>query len=408
MLRFAVQRPSQRRVSPHSHGTPCRDVPRRVHISIAGIGAGDAAEESLALATLRGDMPTHRTTLTRERGVDTFHPPRSLVLQTSGERRPGGIQDGPVQTGLLRHITTRLVNRAAHRADQVRHPQILDPDHVIPASNDRGGLLHEVPAPIRRAGMPSDQSSLRSFTAVGAASASRQRTRRLPDTHRRWSLIGGAIGQGQRDRDATIDTDHAAVAGTLQRCGNRRERDMPTPRGIQPHSIGLPVRQGSTAAEPYPADLRHPDPRPASVDLLYPQSLRADNPETFVPSLFAPGRPPMATGSPVGHRQREIPQRLLLHRLRARAQPLVRCPSLSQLLTLQHIVRQKLAMMPVPELLHREIPHEPGVRAVLREQHFLLSCRIQAKPHHRRLTVRPDNSGFLPTVKSGPSARDSR
>jgi hypothetical protein len=45
---------------------------------------------------------------------------------------------------------------------------------------------------------------------------------------------------------------------------------------------------------------------------------------------------------------------------------------------------------------------------MLREQHLLLVGRIQAKPHNRRLTVLPDNSGFLPIRKGGVSTRDSR
>jgi hypothetical protein len=48
------------------------------------------------------------------------------------------------------------------------------------------------------------------------------------------------------------------------------------------------------------------------------------------------------------------------------------------------------------------------VRAMLGEQHFVLVGRIQAKPHNRRLTVLPDNSGFPPTRKGGVSTRDSR
>jgi len=65
-------------------------------------------------------------------------------------------------------------------------------------------------------------------------------------------------------------------------------------------------------------------------------------------------------------------------------------------------------MMPVSELFHGEVPHEPGVRAMLCEQQFLLAGRIQAEPHNRRLTVLPDNSGFPPIRKGGVSTRDSR
>ncbi len=408
MLRFTVHQPSQHQASPRSHGTPCRDIPRRIHISITGISAGDTPEESLALATLRSDMPTHRTTLTRERGIDSFHPTGGLVSEPGGERRPGGVEDGPVQTSLLRHVAAGSVNGAPSRADHVRHPQVLNPDQVIPTGDDRGRLLHEIVPSVGRTRMQSRQPSLRSFTPVGAAPAPGQRTRRLPHTQRRRRLVGGAVGESQRDRDATIDTHHRTIARAIQRRGDHREGDMPTPRRIQRHPIRLPVRQGPAAPQPHPTDLRNQDPRPAPVDLLHAQGLRTDDPETLMPSLFAPGRPPMTTGTPVRHGLGEVPQRLLLHRVRTRTQPLERGPSLGQLLTLHHIVRQQLAMMPVPELLHREVPHEPSLRTMLREQHFLLSCRIQAKPHNRRLTVHSDSSGFLLTGKGGVSTRDSR
>jgi hypothetical protein len=408
VLRFTVHQPSQHRASPRSHDTPCRDVPRRIHISITGIRAGHATEESLALATLRPDMPTHRTTLTRERRTDSFHPPRGLVLQASGERRPRGIEDRPVQARLLRHVASGLLDGAPRRADHIRHPQILDPDQVVPSGGDHGGLLHEVPAPIRCARMQSRQPSLRSPTSVGAASAPRQCACRFPDTHRWRGLIGGAIGQGQRDDDTTIDTRHAAVARPLQRCGNHRESDVPTTRRIQRHPVGLPVRQVPAAPQPHPANLRHRDPRPTPIEPLHPQSSRANDTETLMPSPFTPVRSPMGTAPPVRHRLGKIPQRLLLHRLRTRPQPLVGGPSLGQLLALHHIVRQRLTMMPVSELFHRQVPHEPGVRAMLREQHFLLLGRIQAKPHNRRPTVLPDNSGFPHTRKGGVSTRDSR
>ena len=407
-MRFTVHQPSQHRASPRSHGTPCRDVPRRIQISVVGVSADDTAEESVALATLRGDMPTHRTTLTRERGIDSFHPTSGFVLQASGERRPGSVQDGPVQARLLRHATSGLIDAAPSRADHVRHPQILDPAQVVLAGDDRGGFLHEIPAPIRCACMQSRQPSLRPATPVGSALASRQRACGLPDSHRGRGLVGDAIGQSQRDGDATIDTHHAAIARPLQWCWNHREGDMPTTRRIQRHPIGLPVSQVPAAPQPHPTNLRYRDPRPTPIESLHPQGLWADDAETLVASAFAPVRSPVGTGTPVRHRLGKISQRLLLHRVRTCPQPLVGGPDLGQLLALHHIVRQRLPMMPVAELFHREVPHEPRLRAMLREQHFLLAGRIQAKPHHRRLTVRPDNLGFLPVLKGGVSTRDFR
>ena len=408
MLRFAVHQLDQRRASPRSHGTPCREVPRRVHISIAGVRADHAAEESLALATPRSDMPTHRTTLTRERGIDSFDPASSFVLQASGECRPGGVEDGPIETSFLRHVAPGLIDSAPSRADHVRHSQVLDPDHVILAGDDRRGLLHEILPPIRCTRTQPCQPRLRPSTPAGAALAPRQRACRLPDAQRRRRLVGGAVGQSQRHGDTTIDTHDRAVSRTVQRHGDHRERDVPTPRSIQSDPIGLPASQGTATPESHPADLGHQDPRPAPVDLLHPQSSRTDDTKTLMPAPLAPLRPSVTTTPPIRHGLRKVPQRLLLHRLRTRTQPLIRSTSLSQLPALHHIVRKTLPMMPIPQLLHREIPHEPSLRTVRREQLFLLRCRIQAKPHSWKLAERPDNSGFLPALAAGTSTRDLR
>ena len=318
-MRFTVHRPDQRRASQRSHGTPCRDVPRRVHISIVGMGTGGAAEESLTLAALRGGMPAHRTTLTRERGIDSF--------QTSGERRPGRVHNGLVQTRFPRDLAAGLLDGAPGRADHARHPRV-----------------HEIPASIRPASMRPRQPSRGSLTSLRAG----RHPRRLPDTQRRRCLVGGAVGQGQRYGDAAIDTHHGTVARTVQQRWDHRESDMPTTRRIQRHPVGLPVRQGSAAPQPHPADLRYRDPRPAPVELLHPRSVRTDDPETLVPPTFAPVRPPTGTTSPVRHRLREVPQCLLPHRPRTGPQPPVGGPRFGQLLAPHHIVRQSLTMMPVP------------------------------------------------------------
>ena len=55
-MRFAVHRPGIPEASPRSHGVPRRDVPGRVHVSVAGVAAGHAAEQGLALAASQGDV----------------------------------------------------------------------------------------------------------------------------------------------------------------------------------------------------------------------------------------------------------------------------------------------------------------------------------------------------------------
>src|SRR5882672_3017122 len=67
-LRFAVHGPPGGVASPRFHGVPRRDVACRVHVGVAGELAGRAAEEGLALAVLRCDVPARRAALARERG----------------------------------------------------------------------------------------------------------------------------------------------------------------------------------------------------------------------------------------------------------------------------------------------------------------------------------------------------
>ena len=45
MQRFTVHRLDQCRASPRSHGMPCRDVERRVHVSVGSVVAGNAPED---------------------------------------------------------------------------------------------------------------------------------------------------------------------------------------------------------------------------------------------------------------------------------------------------------------------------------------------------------------------------
>jgi hypothetical protein len=78
----------------------------------------------------------------------------------------------------------------------------------------------------------------------------------------------------------------------------------------------------------------------------------------------------MRPSEEVGHRLREVPQRLLLHHLAARPQLVMLRPRLSELTASLHVAGGTSAPWTPPRLLlHREVPDEPGVRAV-RPQHW--------------------------------------
>ena len=70
--------------------------------------------------------------------------------------------------------------------------------------------------------------------------------------------------------------------------------------------------------------------------------------------------------------RQEVAQRLLLYHLGAGSQPRVLSPRLRELPTLLQVTRSaRPARMPVRVLLDREVPHVPGVRAVVPQHRFL-------------------------------------
>ena len=90
----------------------------------------------------------------------------------------------------------------------------------------------------------------------------------------------------------------------------------------------------------------------------------------------------MGSGEKVSHRLGEVPQRLLLHGLGARCQPVVVGARRGQLSTLFVVARRAAAGLPVLVLLDGQVPHEPGVAAMLDQHRRLLSARKQPVSRH--------------------------
>jgi hypothetical protein len=116
------------------------------------------------------------------------------------------------------------------------------------------------------------------------------------------------------------------------------------------------------------------------------------DPVAFAASGLTPRWPAMAPGKEPGHRVREIPQSLLLDDNAARSEPAECCPRLRQLPTLLCQARCRLTSWPPPRLLlDRQIPNEPGVRAVLAKCQLLRGRRQQAiSGHESNLTATTD------------------
>jgi hypothetical protein len=90
----------------------------------------------------------------------------------------------------------------------------------------------------------------------------------------------------------------------------------------------------------------------------------------------------------------EIPERLLLHRLRPGRQPTVFGADLSQLRRLLVVTRGATARLPKLLLLDGHVPHEPHMPAMLQQHHLLSGRRQQPEPRHtRNLATATDTDG---------------
>ena len=97
---------------------------------------------------------------------------------------------------------------------------------------------------------------------------------------------------------------------------------------------------------------------------------------------FAPRRAAVRSGEKVAHRLGEVPQRLLLHGLRAGRQPVVLGAGRGQLSTLLVVAGRAATGLPVLLLLDGQVPHIPGVATMLRQHRPLLSSRKQPISRH--------------------------
>jgi hypothetical protein len=118
-----------------------------------------------------------------------------------------------------------------------------------------------------------------------------------------------------------------------------------------------------------------------------------DLPKPLMHTGFTPRRAAMRSAEKVAHRLSEVPQRLLLHRLRPGRQPIVLGTGRSQLSTLLVVPGRAPTRLPMLLLLDGQIPHIPSVATMLRQRRLLLSGRKQPVSRHiGNLTATTDNS----------------
>ena len=391
-MRFAVHGPGNPVASPRSHRMPCGDVPGCIHVRIAGIVAGDAGKEGLALAALPRDMPARRATLAGERGANLLHPAGCLVDQTVYQQAPARPHDLAVEPRLMSDMTAGLGGSSPRGSGHVLDIQVLDTYQVKTAHQIRAGLLGPVLAPVDLTGTEPSKSQLDPFPTRRAASGAGQLALKSSQPHalsRRQARGAQQFSsrQGRRYRHSSINSYRFAVSWCGNRFGNGGKGDVPAPSAVHCHPEGLhALRYSARPAKSNPPDLRHPNLTDLTGESPYVPLLPApDDPEALISASLSPRRAPGRV-FPVEERchcMSKVPQRLLLHCLAAGSEPWILRPRLGELSTLLQVTgRADPAGAPVRVLFYCEVPHVPGMRAVTSQHCFLGGCGKQPVSGH--------------------------
>jgi hypothetical protein len=366
-LRFTAHRPGQRPASPRSHRPPGGDVASRVHISMAVESTGHAPEYRLALAVLRCDMAADGALLRRVRGVDLLNPAGCFVLQPLNQQTPPGREDASVQPSLAGDVATRLCNCASGRTSHIADAQVLHTDQVESTSESGRSLLAPVLSTITLPGTEARQPYFDLRPPIRASLRSSQATLQ----QRPSPYLGGrqarndqqfSSREGGGHRNAAVDTDDCATARCTNRFRHRCKCDVPPTCPVAGYPVGLRTRgHRLRKSESDPADLRHPHLAGMPVQTPHVLGFQPDLAKTLMHTRLAPRK--LGT-------------------------------SFGQLTTLLSIVRRRrTARLPVRVLLHRQVPHKPGLPAVLRQPGFLTGCGKQPKARHSsNLTATPDRT----------------
>ncbi len=388
-MRFTVRRPADAEVSPRCHRPPGGDVARSVHVGVARPCVADfALKNRLALAVFECDVPARGASLRRVRGRDLLDPTKSLVLQTRGEQTPTACADSPVQTAFLGNAHTRLHHSSPRAPGHHAHVEGLDPDRIETPRDVSSDFFHPVFAPVSLTRFQLRDRQLRASSPARAARGARkpllQHLQPLSLTTAQTRNVQQFAGrQGRRHDNTTVNTHHAAVTRTSNGIRNVRKPDMPATRPIPCDPVGLhALRDRPRQAKPHPTHLRHPHPTEPAVQTLDVMRLHPNLPEPLMHTGFPPRRPAVRPSEKVAHGLGEVPQRLLLHRLRAGRQPVELGANRGQLSTLLVVAGHMPSRLPMLLLLNGQVPHIPGVATVLRQHRGLLSGSKQPISRH--------------------------
>jgi hypothetical protein len=216
-------------------------------------------------------------------------------------------------------------------------------------------------------------------------------------------------GQRSGDNHAPVHADRLTRARSLDRLRDHGEGEVPAPGPVLCDPVGLRVRHRARPTEPDPSEFGNPDLAPVPVqppDIL-PGGV--DHAEPLILVSFTAARQPVRARIEVPHRLIEVPQRLLLNHHRPGREPCALRAGFGKHPGLLHIPRHRpdgptflvdvfdtipadLANrfaigLQLPELVQipGQVPHLPGMRAVLHQDCFLRGGGVQPVSGHRRL-----------------------
>jgi len=391
-LRFAVHRPASAVASPRFHGVPRRDVPCRVHISIAGVSAGHAQIEGLALAALLRDMPTRRAAQARESRCYLLDPSRGLVLKATDQEAPAGPLDTSVEASLLGDVPAGSVDGASCRTDHVPDAEVLHADYVEPPRQINGNLLAPIPSPCDLAVLQLGDCGLdldappRPACRLCELPLQRSASCRLTGRET-WASQQFPSRQCGADNDTTVNAYDLALARPANRLRQVCERDMPPADLVTSHPIGFHVlRYRTGSAEPHPASLGNLDLGPVPVKTTHITRAHRDDPESFVAPSLPPRWLAVRPSEEPLHRLVVITNRLLLHDYTSVGQPRIVSTGLGQLATPFDPARHSSSVPSPPGfLLYAQVPHVPSMPTVFQQHRLLCGSRLKAITGHANM-----------------------
>jgi hypothetical protein len=400
-LGFTVRWLTQRPASPRGHRPPDGDVLGRIHVGMFRMSASAATKDRLALAVFGSTMPAGTTDPRRVCGVDLFYPARGLLLQAGYEPAPPSRTDGTVEPSLGSHASSGFQPCAACGPSHIADVQIFHPYLIKTTGQVGGGLFRPVLTPIHFAGLQPGNRGPGAFAAVRVSLRACQSPLQAEQTFRLTVAKTGdrqefAGRKRSRDGNATVHTDDLSRTRTVNHRRDRGQRDVPPARPVPGDAVGPDVLGYVTGpAESNPANLRNPHLADLARQSAYIPMAAApsDDAEPLVPPGLTPRRAAVRPCEEVAYCPGEVPQRLLLHRLRPGRQPRKFSPCCGQLSALLSVCRRARApWAPIRVLFDRKVPDKTGVRAVFQQRPFLRGRWLKPESHAGHATERHRHS----------------